>query len=198
MGGSHVLHQCLSIYGFPSGDALSGTYWVFWVFVCVCLCCLLFVCVVCLLVVDSTGSTGGLVGTFLIMWTPYNLKIPMRILGVLVMFLKCFERLVLGFHSLGQVLTGCTLGIGLSIYSELVPQYFIIFDSFAQIFIGALSLSLDQELEFTIDDPNNLVSWYMWGVAQEVIALPMAAMTPGGVSRRQRFIMESSLVFSQY
>lgn len=124
--------QVGSIYGMPSGDAMSG----------------------------------GLVGTMIILWKPFGLKKVSFGLGLLVMLAKCVERLALGFHSLGQVTTGTSLGVILVLYSHNAPQYMVVFDVILQMLIGAIAFPTDSALhEYPDGSHLNIISWYLWGLS---------------------------------
>eukprot|EP00164_Ancoracysta_twista_P000505 GFYU01000673.1.p1 GENE.GFYU01000673.1~~GFYU01000673.1.p1 ORF type:complete len:348 (-),score=81.58 GFYU01000673.1:64-1107(-) len=122
--------QVGSIYGMPSGDAM----------------------------------TGAVVGMLLIMEAPYHKNFS-RAAGALVIFLKCAERLALGAHSLGQVTSGATIGIALSLYSMNAPMYMLFFDNFFQVLMGLIAIPLDPALDYKKGDHNNILAWFLYGVA---------------------------------
>lgn len=47
--------------------------------------------------------------------------------------LIAIERVILGYHSILQVIVGASLGVLLHFYSTRTPQYFIIIDSVIQV-----------------------------------------------------------------
>ena len=53
-------------------------------------------------------------------------------MGALIIPMVCFERVVLGFHSIGQVTVGSSIGVLLYIYTSRVPQFFVLFDAMIQ------------------------------------------------------------------
>jgi len=130
--GSHAPYlQVGSIYGMPSGDAMSG----------------------------------AITAMLLILWSPASIKKRMVVVGVLITIAKCIERMLLGYHSMGQVITGSSLGVLLSLYSEFAPQYFLFVDVFVQFMLGSIVFAMDKHVVYGVNDSNNLVAWFTWGAA---------------------------------
>jgi membrane-associated phospholipid phosphatase len=72
--------------------------------------------------------------------------------GVIVTAWVCFERVTLGFHTIGQVTTGSVLAIALHLYSTSVPQFMVFVDTGIQLVAGLVLLFLDPALVFGSDD----------------------------------------------
>eukprot|EP01133_Synstelium_polycarpum_P017762 gene17762-21185_t len=119
---------------------------------------------------SGDAMAGGILAAFLIDKAPFY---PMfsRILGVLLMVCVCFERTILGYHSVGQVVTGTTIGFFLHFYSTRVPQWVLIIDIIAQWVLCAVALQLDKTLVYAPNDPNNLFVWFIWGASFQVLVL---------------------------
>ncbi|KAJ5073709.1 hypothetical protein M0811_08546 [Anaeramoeba ignava] len=113
---------------------------------------------------SGDSLTAALIGTFLIEQAPI-MPIISRILGVLVFIFVMFERVILGYHSLGQVISGASLGVALHFYSTRLPQYVTFIDNFLQLVFGAIFLRLDPSLRFGKYDDNNLFGWLFDGYA---------------------------------
>src|SRR4051794_28466768 len=73
-------------------------------------------------------------------------------------------------NCLGQVLSGVSLGVGLSIYAEYSPQYMIVLDFVVQALIGIIALPIDSELDYRRGDGNNIIQWFLWGVALNIFS----------------------------
>lgn len=142
------LEQVGSIYGMPSGDAMSG----------------------------------GIVAGMLFSWEPLRSRRLAWAGGVAVMVLKCTERLALGFHSLGQVLTGTSLGLALSVYSERAPQFMVVVDSAVQVLLGLAFAVHHSAMDVGANSPVNIFTWWLWGAGANVL---VAALLVRFYSRRE-------------
>ncbi|KAJ5076068.1 hypothetical protein M0811_06930 [Anaeramoeba ignava] len=112
---------------------------------------------------SGDSMTGGLLGSFLFDEAIY-FPILSRIVGVVILILAMIERVTLGFHSVGQVVTGGSLGVALYFYSTRVPQYWtLIFDSVFQLVAAIPLLKADSALTYQKDDPNNMYCWILQG-----------------------------------
>lgn len=114
-----------------------------------------------------------MVGMYFFLHQPYGRKWTSYIVGGLVILLKCIERTSLGFHSIGQVVTGTTLGLLLTAYNHMAPQYMVIFDFLVSVLIGAIALPLDDSLKFGRDDGNNITDWFLWAIAFDIFTLSL-------------------------
>ncbi|KYQ91285.1 phosphoesterase [Tieghemostelium lacteum] len=119
---------------------------------------------------SGDAMAGGILGAFLIDKAPFYPVIS-RIAGVLLMVSVCFERTILGFHSVGQVITGTTIGFILHFYSTRVPQWVLFIDIACQWILGAIALQLDKSLVYQNNDPNNLWVWFVWGVSFQILVI---------------------------
>ncbi|KAN0023016.1 hypothetical protein ACTFIU_009099 [Dictyostelium citrinum] len=119
---------------------------------------------------SGDAMAGGILGAFLIDKAPFYPKLA-RVLGVCVMICVCFERTILGFHTIGQVVTGTSIGFILHFYSTRVPQWFIAVDILMQWILSAIALQLDPALIYSPNDPNNLWVWFIWGASFQVLVL---------------------------
>lgn len=138
---------------------------------------------------SGDATAGGIIGCTLILWWPKDNRWVAWLMGLAVMFLKAAERLALGFHSLGQVTSGISLGVTLALYTEFSPQvwilaglvtgltrfrqYMVLADTTIVALVGTLGFSLDTSLDFTKDDPNNILSWYLGGMAVKLFLVAM-------------------------
>ncbi|GAM19840.1 hypothetical protein SAMD00019534_030150, partial [Acytostelium subglobosum LB1] len=124
---------------------------------------------------SGDAMAGGILGALLIDKAPFY---PMfsRITGVLLMVCVCFERTILGYHSVGQVVTGTTIGFFLHFYSTRVPQWVLFIDIIAQWILATVALQVDPALVYQQNDPNNLFVWFIWGLSFQVLVLFYLAM----------------------
>ncbi|EGG14782.1 phosphoesterase [Cavenderia fasciculata] len=119
---------------------------------------------------SGDAMAGGILGAFLIDSAPFY-PLFARVAGVLLMACVCFERTILGFHTVGQVLTGTSIGFFLHFYSTRVPQWVLIIDIIAQWVLSILALQLDKDLVYASNDPNNLWVWFVWGLSFQILVL---------------------------
>ncbi|EFA75582.1 phosphoesterase [Heterostelium album PN500] len=119
---------------------------------------------------SGDAMAGGILAAFLIDKAPFY-PIFARISGILLMICVCFERTILGYHSVGQVMTGTTIGFFLHFYSTRVPQWVLVFDIFAQWVLSAVAILVDPDLVYASNDPNNLFVWFIWGVSFQFLVL---------------------------
>lgn len=108
--------------------------------------------------------SGAVVAMLFLSWKPFGQRFLSYLIGAFFILTKCLERMTLGFHSLGQVTTGATLGLVLCVYSERAPQAMILFDLVVQVLLGSVFISIDDDLHFSKNDPDNLFSWWIWGI----------------------------------
>jgi len=85
----------------------------------------------------------------------------------------CMERMVMGFHSLGQVIVGASLGVLFHFYSTRVPQYMIFIDAVVESVAAVVLLQSDSSLVYNLSDDGNLNAKFVWGLAFEVFAFLM-------------------------
>ncbi|KAF2078565.1 hypothetical protein CYY_000188 [Polysphondylium violaceum] len=119
---------------------------------------------------SGDAMAGGILGAYLIDKAPFYPVIS-RIAGFLLMVTVCFERTILGFHTVGQVITGTSIGFLLHFYSTRVPQWVLLVDIVAQWILCAVSLQVDPALGYAPNDPNNLWVWFIWGLSFQVIVV---------------------------
>ena len=86
---------------------------------------------------------AALFGMLLIEYAPFH-KVVARILGPLAIVWVCYERAVLGYHTIGQVTTGAAIGIALHFYSTSVPQLFVLVDDVVMLVAGLPIMFADQ------------------------------------------------------
>lgn len=141
---------------------------------------------------SGDAMAGALFGAYLFEAAPFSAW-GSRIVAVISVFLVCFERVVLGYHSIGQVTVGASLGIILHIYSTRAPQFMIFVDAVVQLVLGAILLPLDPALVYKPHDTNNLMSWFLWGVSFQVFVVMMIFWH----FRRHSSLLRQSLVSLQ-
>ncbi|KAJ3431409.1 hypothetical protein M0812_03090 [Anaeramoeba flamelloides] len=105
---------------------------------------------------------GGLIAWFIIDRKPFG-KLPSWIIGILVIIVKILERLLLGYHSIGQTISGATLGTVLYFYSTRTPQFLPFVDNFIMITLTPILVRIDPASKYRIADDNNMFEWAMWG-----------------------------------
>ncbi len=94
---------------------------------------------------DSTHA--GIIGAFLIDTAPGH-PVLSRVFGLLVMGLVGAERISLGWHSLGQVLSGLSLGFASHFYSTRAPQVMVFVDSAVMCVLGLITVNVDPDLQY--------------------------------------------------
>ncbi|EGC39978.1 hypothetical protein DICPUDRAFT_96398 [Dictyostelium purpureum] len=119
---------------------------------------------------SGDAMAGGILAAYLIDIAPFY-PILSRVLGVCLMICVCFERTILGYHTIGQVVTGTSIGFILHFYSTRVPQWFLAVDILMQWILSAIALQLDPHLVYSPNDPNNLWVWFIWGASFQVLVL---------------------------
>eukprot|EP01132_Coremiostelium_polycephalum_P000838 gene838-1045_t len=119
---------------------------------------------------SGDAMAGGILAAYLIDKAPFYPWIA-RISGVLLMICVCFERTILGFHTVGQVVTGTSIGFALHFYSTRVPQWVMFIDIVCQWILSAIALQLDKNLVYAPNDSNNLWVWFIWGVSYQVLVI---------------------------
>lgn len=119
---------------------------------------------------SGDAMAGGILAAYLIDKAPFYPVIS-RISGVLLMICVCFERTILGFHTVGQVITGTSIGFFLHFYSTRVPQWVLLVDIVAQWILSAVALQVDPHLIYGPNDPNNLWVWFIWGLSFQIIVI---------------------------
>lgn len=140
---------------------------------------------------DAMG--GALFGMLLVHHGPYHAVLS-RALGVLSIVWVCYERAVLGFHSIGQVTAGASIGIALHFYNFFTPQALIVVDVLVMVAAGLPVMFADPAIMHTAPGDlstlactpptrppparayaracaDNLFSWYFWGLAIELFTL---------------------------
>lgn len=129
-----------SVYGMPSGDAMIGGIVGAWLW-------------------EFSGAMKPGEGV--------EIGYPWvgRFLAVIVLLGKCFERLVLGYHSLAQVTVGSTLGVLMHVFSVRAPMWANLVMSGVQVVGGFWLLTRDESLVFSAGSHNNLFAWFIWGAA---------------------------------
>lgn len=119
---------------------------------------------------DAMG--GALLGAFLIDEGPV-FPLLSRVFGALIIFCTCLERTMLGYHSLGQVITGASLGVLLHFYSTRAPQFMVYLDALVTVLLGFIALFADGHLHFTENDGNNIFAWFVNGCAYVLFVVVM-------------------------
>eukprot|EP01112_Ceratiomyxa_fruticulosa_P021575 TRINITY_DN763_c0_g1_i1.p1 TRINITY_DN763_c0_g1~~TRINITY_DN763_c0_g1_i1.p1 ORF type:complete len:368 (+),score=50.41 TRINITY_DN763_c0_g1_i1:86-1189(+) len=121
---------------------------------------------------SGDAMAAGILGGYLLDKAPF-FKWATRFMGLLLIASVCFERVILGYHSVGQVMAGASIGVILHFYATRVPQYFLFLDAIIQWILGAVMLHIDKSLVYTPNDSNNLWAWFLWGVSFQIFALLM-------------------------
>uniref|UniRef100_A0A7S1PG15 Phosphatidic acid phosphatase type 2/haloperoxidase domain-containing protein n=1 Tax=Percolomonas cosmopolitus TaxID=63605 RepID=A0A7S1PG15_9EUKA len=97
-------------------------------------------------------------------------------LGIALSLLVAVERVVLGKHSVAQVTVGVMMGFLLHIYqTRFAPQFMIFVDSILQLVLGLIALNVDVALKYNLNDTNNLLSWFIWGLSFQLFVCLMTA-----------------------
>eukprot|EP00823_Brevimastigomonas_motovehiculus_P002501 TRINITY_DN1527_c0_g1_i1.p1 TRINITY_DN1527_c0_g1~~TRINITY_DN1527_c0_g1_i1.p1 ORF type:complete len:373 (-),score=74.92 TRINITY_DN1527_c0_g1_i1:286-1404(-) len=118
---------------------------------------------------------GGIIGGYLWDRAPIN-KWAARTLAIALMILACAERVLLGFHSIGQVTTGCVIGFVLHYYSTRMPQYMLFIDTAITLVGGIIGTALDSNLDdYHAFDSNNIRQWFSQSVAFAVFDAVLVA-----------------------
>jgi membrane-associated phospholipid phosphatase len=73
---------------------------------------------------------------FFIVVIKMNLIQSGRILVIILTPLVGFERIILGYHSIAQVIVGALLGIALHFYQTRMPQYMVLWEAILQVFFN--------------------------------------------------------------
>lgn len=111
---------------------------------------------------DSTHA--GVVAALLFDAAPGH-PIWSRVFGLAVMGLVGAERISLGWHSLGQVLTGLTVGVASHFYSTRAPQFMVFVDGAFMVLIGLITVNVDPDLRTYQDwDDMNIRAWFTQGL----------------------------------
>ncbi|KAJ6250510.1 hypothetical protein M0813_15996 [Anaeramoeba flamelloides] len=105
---------------------------------------------------------GALIGWFIVDTKPFR-KIPSWVIGIGFIIFKIFERLVLGYHSVGQTISGTAVGSLLYFYSTRVPQYMTYIDNLIMIVLTPILIRIDHTSKYEINDGDNMFAWSFWG-----------------------------------
>jgi membrane-associated phospholipid phosphatase len=119
---------------------------------------------------SGDASCAGIIGAMI-----WDKKLFHRVFGkcfaVIIIVIVAMERVVLGYHSLGQVLLGSFIGISVHYWNTRSAQWTVYLDSFVQLVGGFLLLHLDPVVSYEPNDNNNLFSWYMYGVGFQLFVV---------------------------
>jgi len=111
---------------------------------------------------SGDAMVGGVVGAYFLDQAPLH-PIWSRLFGLTVIIFKAAERVLFGFHSIGQVTTGLTIGVLYNFYSTRLPQYVVFIDLSLQFVSGLIFMNIDQSLNYQDFNPLNIKSWYFQG-----------------------------------
>jgi len=112
---------------------------------------------------SGDASHAGVVGAFLLDSSPGH-PIIGRIVGVAVMVLVAAERVLLGWHSIGQVVAGLAVGVFCHFYSTRAPQFMVFVDSVFMVIVGLIVVNVDPGLQYKKWDDMNIRSWFTQGL----------------------------------
>eukprot|EP01104_Vermistella_antarctica_P004829 TRINITY_DN15249_c0_g1_i1.p1 TRINITY_DN15249_c0_g1~~TRINITY_DN15249_c0_g1_i1.p1 ORF type:complete len:363 (-),score=48.63 TRINITY_DN15249_c0_g1_i1:46-1134(-) len=121
---------------------------------------------------SGDAMAGAIIGATLIDDAPL-FPIASRVFGVLVILLAAVERVTLGYHSIGQVMTGATIGVVLHFYSTRAPQFMVFVDGGVTVALGFFTLFYDKELVYTDGNPNNIYGWFVNGCGYVAFVMMM-------------------------
>eukprot|EP00696_Hemimastix_kukwesjijk_P003092 gnl/Hemi2/13774_TR4685_c0_g1_i1.p1 gnl/Hemi2/13774_TR4685_c0_g1~~gnl/Hemi2/13774_TR4685_c0_g1_i1.p1 ORF type:complete len:360 (-),score=104.69 gnl/Hemi2/13774_TR4685_c0_g1_i1:118-1197(-) len=125
---------------------------------------------------SGDAMCGAIVGAFLFEKTFRN-RAWGAVAAAVVMICKMSERLILGYHTLGQVITGSVIGLTLHVYSTRVPQYMVFVDTVLSIIllIGGIGLDGEARERMWTAGGNDLFSWGLWGMGIQLFTCMMLA-----------------------
>jgi len=112
---------------------------------------------------SGDATHGAVLGAFLIDSAPFS-PVWARVAGLAVLILKATERVLLGWHSIGQVTSGIVIGFTSHFYSTRAPQFMIFVDSAVMAVVGLITVNVDPDLQYSDWDDLNIRSWFTQGL----------------------------------
>jgi membrane-associated phospholipid phosphatase len=118
---------------------------------------------------SGDAMAAGVLGMFFIRYGLGHF-IGGRILGVLIILAAGLERMTLGFHTLGQVTVGASMGAGYVLLAPLLPMACLPLVAVHNALLAMLAIFADPNLHFPPNSMLNLWSWTIWGAACDFFA----------------------------
>ncbi|KAJ6241194.1 hypothetical protein M0813_23385 [Anaeramoeba flamelloides] len=112
---------------------------------------------------SAEAMNGALVAISIFDFAPINVAVS-RIFSALILLIVMAERVALGYHTIGQVTVGASIGVALHFCSTRLPQWFNFADSVVQFILSWWVLLLDNEsIKVERGSLSNQYAWVMWG-----------------------------------
>ncbi|KAJ6236792.1 hypothetical protein M0813_27537 [Anaeramoeba flamelloides] len=112
---------------------------------------------------SGDAMNGAIVAMSIFDFAPINV-VGSRIFSTLILLIVMAERVALGYHTIGQVTAGASIGIVLHFCSTRLPQWFNFAASSVQFILSWWVLILDNDnIKVEKGSFNNLYAWVMWG-----------------------------------
>jgi len=110
---------------------------------------------------SGSGVAAGVIAGYLLNVGPV-FRIGSRIGAFLFLAGVGMNRVVLGRHSIGQVLAGFGVGVVIHFYSDFTPQWTLFLDNIVQTVLMFAVLWTNTELDYPQNDPKNLFAQAIW------------------------------------